>query len=134
VRGWAPVAILLAFALSGCTGAPSLAPSPPVAPSSAPSISPRCESAIANTPPIAKQPGLEVLVSTDLALTVESCSTMAEWEAALRAHPEVVSASILSADEALSYLLSACGFAGSINSSDAPAPVCAEATDAGLTF
>lgn len=130
------VALLLTAALSGCSSAASLPPvhaadPTPESTSSAATSESECATVVGAVAPIPSQPGMFFLVSQDLAHSLEACASVAEWEGALIAHPEVISAESVSAEEAQQYLLNACGYDGD---GARPSQPCVEAKAAGLSF
>lgn len=95
----AATAVALLLALTACS-APTASEPPPSASS--------CETAIAALPPIEEVDGLFVLVSSDLAQTLDSCSTYSEWMLALQRTPSAVGAEEISDELAADYLAGVC--------------------------
>jgi hypothetical protein len=98
-RAVAATAAALLLALTACS-APTASEQPPSASS--------CDAALVALPPIEEVDGLFVLVSSELAQTLDSCSTYTEWMLALQRTPSAVGAEEISDELALEYLASAC--------------------------
>lgn len=98
-RSVAATAATLLLALTACS-APTASEPPPSTSS--------CDAALAALPPIDEVDGLFVLVSSELAQTLDSCSTYSEWMLALQRTPSAVGAEEISDELVTEYLASAC--------------------------
>lgn len=69
---------------------------------------PECREAVASVTPIEGAPGLDHLISEDLARSVVACESVDEWITALRLNPEIVAVSRIDYDDGIVYLAGSC--------------------------
>lgn len=105
--------VSLTGSLTGCTAAQPIS----------------CGAAFDEVEPLEVFPGVDYLVSGDLAETLLHCDTVAQSVGALRDHSDIVNRATLADSDAYAYLAGSCGLLPEEGTAN---PVCAEALAAGL--
>lgn len=88
-----------------------------------------CQSAFDALAPIEPVDGLDMLISDDVAATVEHCESIQQWIDQLSAHPDVVALKRVDRNRALYYLALSCQLLADQSRS---AAVCVQAESEGL--